>query len=96
MTQTVDPTRIEGRRIELGDLIEAGLLQPGQRLVWHRPRVGETYAAEVTDGATIRLEDGREFSTPSGAAMNAAPTCRVMNGSSTPSLKIASSHSRDW
>jgi hypothetical protein len=65
-TETVDPTRIDGRRIELADLVEAGLLEPGQRLIW------ETYTATVTDAGTIRLEDGREFSTPSGAAMNAA------------------------
>lgn len=71
-TETVDPTRIDGRRIEIGDLVEVGLLEPDQPLVWHRPRVGATYTATVTEGATIRLEDGREFSTPSGAAMNAA------------------------
>jgi hypothetical protein len=41
-------------------------------MIWHRPRVGATYVATLTEGATIRLDDGREFSTPSGAAMAAA------------------------
>jgi hypothetical protein len=40
--------------------------------VWHRPRVGETYAATITDAGTIRLENGSEFAMPSAAAMNAA------------------------
>jgi len=71
-TEVVDPTRIRGRRVRLADLVEASLLEPGQSLVWERPRLGETYSATVTDDAELRLEDGRRFTTPSRAAMAAA------------------------
>jgi hypothetical protein len=71
-TGVPEPTRLDGRRVELGDLVDAGLLTLGQQLVWERPRVGETYRATLTDSATIRLDDGREYATPSGAAKAAA------------------------
>lgn len=63
---------IEGRRISLSDLLEAGLLEPGEPLVWDRPRVSQTYKAEVLPNGLIRLADGREYTTPSRAAMDAA------------------------
>jgi hypothetical protein len=71
-TQTVDPTKIDGRRVRLTDLIDAGLLSPGEPLVWTRPRLGATYRATVTDGGALQLDDGRQFSSPSRAAMEAA------------------------
>ncbi|MEV4625337.1 CBS domain-containing protein [Micromonospora sp. NPDC049523] len=62
-----------GRRVRVGDLVEAGLLRPGARLRFVRRRVGETYQAEVTDTGRVRLlPDGQEFRSPSGAAMVAA------------------------
>jgi Restriction Enzyme Adenine Methylase Associated len=67
-----DITRIEGRRVRLSDLLEAELLNPGDDLVWSRPRLGQTYKATLTESGTIRLEDGREFASPSVAAMRAA------------------------
>jgi hypothetical protein len=70
-TEVIDATKIEGRRVRLSDLVEAGVLRPGQPLIWERPRLGQTYRAAVTDGAAIRLEDGREFTSPSRAAMEA-------------------------
>jgi hypothetical protein len=71
-TEALDPTKINGRRVRLSDLLEAGLVQPEQRLVWERPRLDQSYRATVTDAGTIRLEDGREFPSPSRAAMEAA------------------------
>ena len=71
-TRVPEPTRLDGRRVEIADLVDAGLLTPGQGLVWERPRLGETYRATLTDAAMIRLDDGREYATPSGAAMHAA------------------------
>ncbi len=82
LSQVVDPQPVErlpprhitvnGRRVTLSDLVEAGLLQVGEPLRWHRPRIGEDYRAEVTDRGAIRLEDGRTFPSPSRAAMEAA------------------------
>jgi Restriction Enzyme Adenine Methylase Associated len=71
-TQVEDPTKIEGRRVRLTDLVDAGVLRPGHNLVWDRPQLGATYRATVTDQASLRLEDGRAFSAPSRAAIEAA------------------------
>ncbi len=65
-----DPTNKS--RITLAQLISVGLIAPGARLSWHRPRVGATYFAMVTESGTLRLDDGREFDTPSRAAREAA------------------------
>ena len=68
------PTRfeIDGRRIEVSDLLDADLLEPGDGLTWERPRIGATYTATVTEAGAILLPDGRTFSSPSRAAMEAA------------------------
>lgn len=63
---------IDGRRVTITDLLDAGLLQAGDSLTWDRPRVGTTYAATITDAGAIMLPDGRVFSSPSRAAMEAA------------------------
>jgi hypothetical protein len=67
-----DVTRIEGRRLRISDLLDEGALHPGQALVWKRPRVGEEYRATITEEGQIRLDDGRAFSSPSRAAVEAA------------------------
>lgn len=67
-----DHTRIAGRAIKLPDLLEYELLEPGDKLIWERPRKGTSYRASVTENGAIRLEDGRTFSSPSRAAMEAA------------------------
>jgi hypothetical protein len=62
-----------GRRVQVRDLIDAGLLQPGAKLRFVRKRVGETYHAEVTETGRVRLlPDGQELPSPSRAAMVAA------------------------
>jgi Restriction Enzyme Adenine Methylase Associated len=63
---------IGGRRIRLVDLLDAGLLDPGQQLVWERPRLGQTYEASITENGSIRLPNGHVFSSPSAAATEAA------------------------
>jgi len=70
--ETIDHTRFEGRRVRMTDLLDAELLQPDDRLVWERPRLGETYGAKVVANGAIELEDGRRFVSPSRAAMEAA------------------------
>jgi CBS domain-containing protein len=62
-----------GRRVQVRDLIDAKLLQPGAMLRFVRKRVGETYHAEVTPSGRVRLlPDGQELPSPSRAAMVAA------------------------
>jgi CBS domain-containing protein len=62
-----------GRRVQLRDLIEAKLLEPGAKLRFRRRRVGVTHHAEVTrDGRVRLLPDGQEFPSPSRAAAVAA------------------------
>jgi hypothetical protein len=68
----IDHTRILGRRLLVSDLLEAGLLRSGDALTWERPRLGRTYRASVLENGGIELEDGRQFSSPSVAAMRAA------------------------
>ncbi|WP_433209713.1 hypothetical protein ACQP00_45740 [Dactylosporangium sp. CS-047395] len=58
---------LDGRRVRILDLIEAGLLKPGDDLFYHQ-RVGDPpHEATVTDRGRLRLRDGREFNTPSAA-----------------------------
>jgi hypothetical protein len=62
-----------GRRVQVRDLIEAGLIGPGTKLRFHRRRMRVTYHAEVTGSGRVRLlPDGQEFPTPSRAAAVAA------------------------
>lgn len=68
------PTRyeIDGRRIAVSDLIDAGLLEAETSLTWTRPRIGASYTARVLATGQIELVDGRTYSSPSRAAMEAA------------------------
>jgi hypothetical protein len=70
--ETGDVTRIGGRRLRLSDLLDSGLLQEGEELVWKRPRVGQEFTATVTEDGHLRLADGRTFASPSRAAVEAA------------------------
>jgi len=65
-------TGLGGRRFRVSDLLDAGLLQSDQTLIWDRPRLGQTYRAKVRDNGAIELEDGRVFSSVSSAACEAA------------------------
>jgi hypothetical protein len=69
---TFDHTKIDGRAIKIPDLMEAQLLIAGDDLRWERPRKGVVYQATVTENGAIRLQDGRAFTSPSRAAMEAA------------------------
>jgi predicted transcriptional regulator len=56
-----------GRRVTVRDLVNANLLKPGTILVYDRPQVGETYQVTVTESGRLRLPDGRETASLSGA-----------------------------
>jgi len=63
---------VEGRRITLADLIEAGLLEGGDDLVWERPQLGQEYSAQLLENGAIELPNGETHASPSGAAKAAA------------------------
>ena len=62
------PPRESSKPGPIKDLIDAGLLSPGQRLTWHRRNKAETYLATVTADARLRLADGSVHNSASGAA----------------------------
>lgn len=65
--------KFDGRRLTVGDLLNAGLLEAGDALSWTRPRIGRTYSARVLENGQIQLDDGeRVYASPSRAAMEAA------------------------
>jgi len=68
----VDHTKIAGRRVRVDDLIEYELVTPGDELVFERPKLGRRYEAVISENGSITLSDGRTFSSPSRAAMEAA------------------------
>jgi hypothetical protein len=56
-----------GRRVKVRDLVNAHLLEPGAVLVYDRPQLGETFQISVTETGRLRLPDGRETGSLSGA-----------------------------
>jgi hypothetical protein len=66
-----DAYLLDGRRVVIADLIEAGLLEPGKELEFIRPRLGHKYHARVVPDGKIQIADGRSYSSPSLAAVRA-------------------------
>lgn len=66
------PVTINGRRITVGDLIEAGFLEENERVVFNRPKVGTRYEAMINADGTFTIEDGSVWNSPSLAAMRSA------------------------
>lgn len=64
--------KIDGRRVQISDLMDHGLLAADESLTWHRPRTGVTYSVTVTDTGGLRLDSGAVVSSPSRAAMDVA------------------------
>lgn len=60
------------RRVTIRQVVKAGLLIPGEKLVWDRPRKGERWYATVTEDGRFRLDDGSEHASPTAAAKAAA------------------------
>lgn len=63
---------VEGRRVSVLDLIEAGLLDADEPVEFVRPRLGERYDATIRADGVFVLSDGSEHQSPSLAAMRAA------------------------
>jgi hypothetical protein len=54
--------------VTIADLLEAQLIEAGEKVEWVRPQVGETHLAEIDPRGAFVLSDGRTFNTPSRAA----------------------------
>jgi len=63
---------VDGQRVRLGDLLEAGFLQAGDALTWDRPRLGQSYTATLKENGAIELSNGESYASPSKAATVAA------------------------
>lgn len=50
------------------DLVDRGLLRPGQELIWNRRVAKQVHIAIVNQDGTISTADGVKHKTPSGAA----------------------------
>lgn len=65
------PMRVFGNRavarVGVRDLLNAGLLDTGDELVYRRPGLGVHRTGQVTAQGMLRLDDGRLFTTPSAA-----------------------------
>jgi hypothetical protein len=70
----VDHTRIDGRRVRIEDLLDAGLLAVGQTLKWPRRNLGDEHRCTVTEDGGLRVggDEGSVYSAPSSAATAAA------------------------
>lgn len=60
--------KFNGRRLAVADLLDAGFINPGEVIEFHRAKTGSTYVATITDDARIQVEDGRLFDSLSRAA----------------------------
>ncbi|MDW5329065.1 CBS domain-containing protein [Plantactinospora sp. KLBMP9567] len=81
---TTEPPRrrhplINGRRVRVSDLLDAGMVNPDQAISYRPPHSDLVHRALITSRGRIRLSDGREFSTPSGAA-TAVNSARAVHG----------------
>lgn len=68
---------LDGRRVQISDLLAADLLTPDQTLTWELKRKGAVHVARVESNGTLRLGDGRAFRTPSRAAAAGAGVSAV-------------------
>jgi CBS domain-containing protein len=59
---------LDGHLVTLMDLLDAGLLAPGDELTLARPRAGGIERAVVTETGALALEGGQQFRSPTRAA----------------------------
>jgi len=57
--------------VTVADLLRAGILVVDDELIWERVLKQEVHTCTVLADGSLRLEDGRIFGTPSGAAVGA-------------------------
>ena len=60
-------TETDKESLALTDLLNEGLIEPDDEIVWFRKQSNETHRARVTASGTIIVSDGDEFDTPTAA-----------------------------
>jgi Restriction Enzyme Adenine Methylase Associated len=63
---------VEGRRVTILDLIDAGLLQADEEVEFVRPRLGQRHSATILANGSFQLNHGAVQRSPALAAMRAA------------------------
>ncbi len=63
---------VNGRRVTVADLMEAGMVEPGEPVEYVRPRLNQHYHAVIKADGTFALPDGSVYQSPSLAAMRSA------------------------
>lgn len=58
MKLSTKPSAPTSKRVSIAQVLEAGLLIPGETLVWDRPRKGERWMATVTAEGKLRMDVG--------------------------------------
>ncbi|PAU67053.1 GmrSD restriction endonuclease domain-containing protein [Bifidobacterium criceti] len=66
------------KRVAVAEVVRAGLLKPGDRFVWNRPRKHEAWIITVTETG-FQGEDGTEYATPTAAARQIGGSTASLN-----------------
>lgn len=66
------PVMANGRRVTVGDLLEAGMLVADEPVEFIRPRIGQHFHAVIQADGSFVLPDGTIYQSPSLAAMRSA------------------------
>ena len=70
--KTIKTVDSSGRRVSVKDLIDAGLIQPNESVIFERPKIGEVHEAVIRSDGSFELQDGEICKSPSLAAMKSA------------------------
>jgi hypothetical protein len=70
--KTIKTVDSSGRRVSVKDLIDAGLIQPNESVIFERPKIGEVHEAVIRSDGSFELPDGEICKSPSLAAMKSA------------------------
>lgn len=62
------PPSFSAAQATILELLDAGILEPDELLIWRRPESGDVFEAHITASGQIETEDGELFNSPSGAA----------------------------
>lgn len=71
-------SRRTSKRVAVAEVVRAGLLKPGDRFVWNRPRKHETWIITVTETG-FQGEDGTEYAAPTAAARQIGGSTASLN-----------------
>lgn len=67
--------------VRLADVVDSGIIAPGDVFVWRRPNIGDEYSVTVTDSGRLELSDGTSVASPSAAV-------RALTGTSAAAFDV--------